>query len=153
MSKAKVLVADDDPKFSRLLATILNHVGAYEALEENCSSRVLETAREFGPRLIVLNANMDGKDGIAISAAIRRDPALSKIPIIFVIEAVSKAGHEPPVGVLSVSKFVTPRHFLNMIRAACPRFDPGTQATPSNVSAFASRGARPFAPTAGSAAA
>lgn len=153
MSKAKILVVDDDPKFSRLLATILNHAGAYEAQEENGSSHVMGTARAFGPRLIVLNANMDGKDGIAISAAIRRDPALSKIPIIFVIESVSKAGHEPPAGLLSVSKFVTPRHFLNMVRAACPRVDPGTPASPKNVSAFASRGARPLASIAGSAAA
>src|SRR6202012_4939825 len=115
MSKAKILVVDDDPKFSRLLAVILDHAGAYEPREESRSSKVMDTAREFRPRLIVLNANMDGKDGTAISSQIRSDPVLSKIPIIFVTEAIAKEGHEVPIGVLSVSRFVTPRHFLNMV--------------------------------------
>jgi CheY-like chemotaxis protein len=144
MSKAKILVADDDPKFSRLLAMILNHAGGYEAREENCSSLVMETAREFRPRLIVVNANMDGKDGSAISSEIRSDPVLSKIPMIFVIESVPKAGHDIPLGVLSVSKFVTPRHFLNMVRAACPRFDKETADSLGSVSAFTSRKTIPF---------
>jgi DNA-binding response OmpR family regulator len=144
MSKAKILVVDHDPKFSRLLATILNHAGAYEARVENGSSNVLETARAFRPRLIVLNANMDEKDGTAISSEIRSDSLLSKIPIIYVIEAVSKAGHEVPVGVLSVTRFVSPRHFLNMVRAACPQLDQGTTASRSHMSAFASRKTNPL---------
>jgi DNA-binding response OmpR family regulator len=144
MSKAKILVVDHDPKFSRLLAAILNHAGAYEARVESGSSNVMETAREFRPRLIVLNANMDEKDGTAISTEIRSDPTLSKIPIIYVIEAVSKAGHEVPVGVLSVTRFVTPRHFLNMVRAACPQFDQGPPASRNNMSAFASRRTHPL---------
>jgi len=136
MSKAKVLVADDDPKFSRLLATILNHAGAYKAREENCPSNVINTAREFRPRLIVLDANMHGKDHAAISSEIRSDPTLSRIPLIFVVEAASKASHDLPVGVLAVSRFVTPRHFLNMVRAACPRLGRDTAASHRGASAF-----------------
>jgi DNA-binding response OmpR family regulator len=153
MSKAKILVVDDDPNFSRLLAVILDHVGAYEAHEENCPSKVMETAREFRPRLIVLNVNMDEKDGTAISSEIRSDRALSKIPIIFVTEPISKKGHEVPKGVLSVSKSVTPRHFLNVVRAACPQFDQETAASRISVSASVSRGTPAVASRKGSAAA
>ena len=146
MNKAKILVADDDPKFSRLLTAILNQAGGYEAREENRPFNVQDTARDFRPRLIVLNANMDGKDGFAISSEIRNDPFLSKIPIIFVTETVSKAGHDVPVGVLSVSKFVAPRHFLNMVRAACPQFDRPIAAAHNNtVAGLASRRIHPFA--------
>jgi CheY-like chemotaxis protein len=145
MNKAKILVADDDPKFSRLLTAILNQAGGYEAREENRPFNVQDTARDFRPRLIVLNANMDGKDGFAISSEIRNDPFLSKIPIIFVTETVSKAGHDVPVGVLSVSKFVTSRHFLNMVRAACPQFDRPIAASHNTVAGLASRRIHPFA--------
>jgi CheY-like chemotaxis protein len=151
MSKAKILVADDDPSFSKLLAVILDHVGEYEPHQENRPSRVMETAREFRPRLIVLNANMDERDGTAISSEIRSDLVLSKIPIIFVTEPVLKKDHEVPKGVLSVSKSVTPRHFLNVVRAACPQFD---QRTPRHsVSALASHAKHPPAPRKESAAA
>jgi len=81
MSKAKILVVDDDPNFSRLLAVILDHVGAYEAHEENRPSKVMETAREFRPRLIVLNVNMDEKDGTAISLESEATVSCPRFPL------------------------------------------------------------------------
>jgi DNA-binding response OmpR family regulator len=139
MSKAKILVADHDPKFSRLLAAILNHAEGYEAREENRPFSVIETARAFRPRLIVLNANMDGNDGRQLASAIRSDPILGKTPIIFVTEPDSGNDRGKSRGLLSMSRYATPRHYLNLVRAACPRVDQGRTVVLPRVASFGAR--------------
>ena len=139
MCKAKILVVDHDPKFSRLLTAILNHADGYEAREENRSISVVEAARAFRPRLIILNADMDGNDGRPIASAIRSDPILGKTPIIFVTEQNSENELRVPRGVLSMSKDATPWHYLNMVRAACPRLVQGRMVFHSRVASFGAR--------------
>src|SRR5947207_1452909 len=91
MSKSKILVVDDDPNLSRLLAFILIRLGGYDVCEENRPSAAAATARNYRPNLILLDVDMPGRDGGAVSAEIRADPLLSATPIIFVTSLVSKS--------------------------------------------------------------
>src|SRR5580692_6052441 len=124
MSKSKILVVDDDPNLSRLIAVILKLGAGYEVSQENHSSVALETARRIRPNLIVMDVDMPGKDGGAVWAEISQDPVLAGTSVIFVSGLVSKEEAGVRGGVRYLSKPVDPRLLLDAVRAACPRFQP-----------------------------
>lgn len=124
MSKSRILVVDDDPKLSGLLAVILDRVGGYEVREENRSFAALQTARSFRPHLILLDVDMPGKDGGAVFNEISVDPVLNGTPIIFVTSLVSKAEAGVRNGRRYLSKPVDPNTLLETVRSICPRFRP-----------------------------
>jgi two-component system, OmpR family, response regulator len=90
MSKKRILVVDDETSITRLLKMNLELLGNYEVREENSGKRAFETAREFKPDLILLDVMMPDMDGGDVAAALRRDPALRKTPVVFLTAAVKK---------------------------------------------------------------
>ena len=124
MSKSKILVVDDDPNLSRLIAVILKLGAGYEVTEENHSSAALETARKIRPDLIIMDVDMPGKDGGAVWLEISQDPKLAGVSVIFVSGLVSKDEAGVRGGLRYLSKPVDPRLLLDAVRAACPRFRP-----------------------------
>jgi CheY-like chemotaxis protein len=124
MSKSKILIVDDDPNLSRLLAVILNRIGGYDVREENRPFAALQTARDFRPHLILMDVDMPGKDGGMVSAEINNDPLLANTPIIFVTSLVSKNEAGMRNGKRYLSKPVDPTLLLDTVRGLCPRFRP-----------------------------
>jgi len=124
MSKSKILVVDDDPKLSGLLAVILNRVGGYEVREENRPFAAVRTAQDFLPHLILLDVDMPGKDGGTIYTELSTHPLLSHIPVIFVTSLVSKNEAGMRNGKRYLSKPVDPTKLLDTVRSLCPRLRP-----------------------------
>jgi DNA-binding response OmpR family regulator len=122
MVKSKILVVDDDPKLSRLVATILDRVGGYDVFEENRPFAVLATARQFRPDLILLDVDMPGKDGGTISREMAGDVALSKVPVLFVTSLISSSESGTHNGARYLAKPVNPQLLLDTVRGLCPRF-------------------------------
>ena len=89
MTKAKILIVDDDAKISSLMRVFLECSG-YEVREENRSFAAHATAREFRPQLILLDVDMPGKDGGTVSKEIEADKDLAGTPVIFVTSLVSR---------------------------------------------------------------
>jgi two-component system, OmpR family, alkaline phosphatase synthesis response regulator PhoP len=124
MRKSKILVVDDDPKLSGLLAVILDRVGGYEVLEENRSFAALQTALRFRPNLVLLDVDMPGKDGGAVYTEMSNHPMLAKTTIVFVTSLVSKAESGERNGKRYLSKPVAPNLLLETVRNLCPQFQP-----------------------------
>ena len=122
MAKSKILVVDDDPKLSRLVATILNRVGGYDVFEENRSFAALATAQQYRPDLILLDIDMPGKDGGAISRELAGDAALSKVPVLFVTSLISSSESGTHNGARYLAKPVNPQLLLDTVHGLCPRF-------------------------------
>jgi len=127
MAKSKILVVDDDPKLSRLVATILDRVGGYEVFEENRPFAAVATARQFRPDAILLDVDMPGKDGGTIARELAGDALLAKVPIVFVTSLISKSEAGVHHGVRYLSKPVDPNLLLSTVRSLCPRFKPEPQ--------------------------
>ncbi len=80
---AKVLVIDDDLFYREMLSSILQNEG-YQTIEVGSGIEGLETAGDWLPDLILLDAVMDGMDGFEVCQHLKADQRLSKIPVIMV---------------------------------------------------------------------
>ncbi|MEP7132105.1 MAG: ATP-binding protein, partial [Acidobacteriota bacterium] len=78
-----VLVIDDDPSVLDLMQRICSKAG-YRVMTTRSGEEGLRLAREKRPDLITLDVVMPGIDGWAVLAALKKDPALSAIPVVVV---------------------------------------------------------------------
>ncbi len=89
MTKARILLVDDEVSVSRTLKMYLEEYGGFEVRVENAGSRALATARDFRPDLIFLDIVMPDADGGAVAAEIKADPVLKDTPIVFLTALVT----------------------------------------------------------------
>jgi CheY-like chemotaxis protein len=116
MNKGRILIVDDDPKLSRLMAVILDRVGGYTLFEENRPSAALKTARAFHPDLILMDVDMPGKNGGEVACEMGKDPGIAGTPIIFVTSLVSKSEAGRYNGKRFMSKPIDPNLLLQTVR-------------------------------------
>jgi len=88
-NKAKILIVDDDIDFVESTKTILESK-PYEVIVAHEGEEGLKKAREENPDLILLDVIMPVKDGFTAAEQLRKDPELSKIPVIMLTAFSSK---------------------------------------------------------------
>ncbi len=79
-SGAKVLVVDDEPSITDLVATALRYVG-FEVAVASTGRGALAEATEFHPDLIVLDVMLPDLDGFEVTRRLRSDGA--RVPVVF----------------------------------------------------------------------
>jgi DNA-binding response OmpR family regulator len=99
----KILVVDDDPKALELIEAMLIPAGYYVVTLVD-STRVINTAREVKPDLILLDIMMPFEDGYTILNKLKRGLNRSNIPIVMV-SAV--AGHKVIASMDGASAYIT----------------------------------------------
>jgi diguanylate cyclase (GGDEF)-like protein len=77
-----VLLVDDDPIVIHALYKALQGTGVVRFA--TTGEEALSMARHEPPDLVLLDAEMPGMSGFEVCAALQRDPALTKVPVIFV---------------------------------------------------------------------
>ena len=90
-ARACILIVDNNRDFTRSAQLALDRTGRYFVYEENDSSKAHQTAQSVQPDLILLDIAMPETDGGEVAARIQSDPALHRIPIIFLTALVTKA--------------------------------------------------------------
>jgi len=118
MDTIKILAVDDSRKISRFVNLILTRLGGYDVREENSSSAVLKVAREYMPDLIILDLGMPKMDGDSVAAALRADPGLQHIPIMFLSGLVGKTEKGERNGSIYLAKPVNADVLLCSVKAA-----------------------------------
>ena len=89
-NKPRILIVDDNPRFSHSARLILQESGQYVVCEENDAVSAVETARSFRPDLILLDLVMLQLDGAEVAAQVESDWALHGVPIVFVTGLVTR---------------------------------------------------------------
>jgi len=77
-----ILLVDDDPGAIQLLGRILSESGNLRFATSG--EDALRLARESLPDLILLDAEMPGMSGFQVCEALKAEPALADVPVIFV---------------------------------------------------------------------
>jgi diguanylate cyclase (GGDEF)-like protein len=88
-----ILLVDDDPATIQLLASILASAGQLHFATNGADA--LRLARAEPPDLILLDAEMPGMSGFEVIEALKADPVLADVPVIFI------TGHSEPAFELS----------------------------------------------------
>ena len=81
MSKAKILVVDDDASSLELMEAMLVPNG-YEIITANDGSKAVAIIVEKKPDLILLDIMMPGLDGYSTLTKIKENKTISKIPVV-----------------------------------------------------------------------
>ena len=79
---SKILVIDDEESFRQVMIKSLSKEG-FEVVAAPDGKTGVSLAAERQPDLIVCDLNMPGMDGYEVLAALRREPQLADIPLIF----------------------------------------------------------------------
>ena len=120
--KAKILLIDDDIDFVDATKTILESK-PYEVIVAYEGDEGLRKAREENPALILLDVIMPIKDGFSAAEQLKKDPQLSKIPVIILTSySARRAGTSIPVSrgleleaEDYIEKPISPEHLLNLV--------------------------------------
>ena len=86
---AKILLVDDDIDFVEATKTVLEQE-SYEVIVASDGDEGVKKAREENPDLILLDVIMPVKDGFSAAEQLKKDPQLSKIPVIMLTSFSSK---------------------------------------------------------------
>ena len=87
--KAKILLIDDDVDFVEATKTILESK-PYEVIVAYEGEEGLQKAKKENPDLILLDIIMPVKDGFTAAEQLKKDPKLSKIPVIMLTSYSAK---------------------------------------------------------------
>jgi CheY-like chemotaxis protein len=121
MSKKRILVIDDEPSITRLLKLNLEQTDLYEVREENNSTRAVDAAREFKPDLVISDVMMPEVGGGEVAAQLREDPALRRVPVIFLTAAVRKEELGGPEAVIAGRLYIAKPLDVKSLLAAIQR--------------------------------
>ena len=89
--KAKILLVDDDIDFVESTKLVLESK-PYEVIVAHEGDEGLQKAREENPDLVLLDIIMPVKDGFTAAQQFKKDPQLSKIPVIMLTSYSSRRG-------------------------------------------------------------
>jgi signal transduction histidine kinase len=110
----RVLIVDDEPALATLIAQQLEPLGV-QTVQVNSGADALARLRSERFDAMTLDVLMPGMNGFDVLAAIRSDPALRDIPVIF----VSVSAHAPELeGEWAVSKPIDRLRLTDVLDAA-----------------------------------
>jgi putative two-component system response regulator len=89
--RPRLLLVDDEPANLQVLRHVLQE--EYRLLFATDGVRALDIVRRQRPDLVLLDVMMPAMDGYAVCEAMKADPAIADIPVVFV-SALGEAGHE-----------------------------------------------------------
>jgi CheY-like chemotaxis protein len=81
--KKRVLIIENHPDNGKFLADHFNAAG-YEAVWIQNGKAALEACPNGGPALIILEMRVEGIEGITLLEAIKSNPVIKEVPIIYI---------------------------------------------------------------------
>jgi CheY-like chemotaxis protein len=93
VSRATVLVVEDNPLNLKLVRDVLGHAG-YRVLEADDAERGIEMARAERPDLVLMDVQLPGIDGVEALGRLRADEATAGIPVVALTALAMKEDRE-----------------------------------------------------------
>lgn len=93
MAGEPILIVDDQPVNLKLVRILLASEG-YEVRTATNAEEALAVLGEFRPRLILMDIQMPGMDGLALTRKLKSDPLFSAIVIVALTSYAMKGDEE-----------------------------------------------------------
>jgi CheY-like chemotaxis protein len=91
MTKKRILIVDDERKFTQMVRLNLEKTGFYQVNEVNDAEHAVEAAEQFQPDLVLLDVMMPVMDGGDVAARLKNHPLLKDVPVLFVTAIISQS--------------------------------------------------------------
>src|SRR5215472_12136978 len=139
MAQEPILIIDDNPSNVKLARVLLENAG-YEVRTAGDSDQALEVLRSFSPRLILMDIQLPGMDGLKLTRLLKDAPA-TRDTVIIAVTAYAMRGDEERTKAAGcdgyISKPIDTRCFVSQVRqyldrAPAPR-GPETPGDPSDL--------------------
>lgn len=114
----KVLIVDDDLSIHKMLDPILSTNG-YTVFSAKTGEEGLQMAEGHKPDIVILDVILPGMKGRAVCAAMKKNPAIKDIPVLFLtskdspddVQAELEAG-----GIGHLTKPINPQYLIAQIK-------------------------------------
>jgi CheY-like chemotaxis protein len=93
MATTRILVVDDNPANLKLASLLLESDG-YVVERASSAETALERSRELPPDLILMDIELPGMDGLALTRLLKTDPTTRHIPVIALTAFAMKGDEE-----------------------------------------------------------
>ena len=93
MSSAEILIVDDNPVNLKLAHLLLTGEG-HDVRTAIDAEEALEVLKVFNPRLILMDIQLPGMDGLELTRRLKADPATRKITILGLTAYAMKGDQE-----------------------------------------------------------
>ena len=93
MAGEAILIVDDNPVNLKLVKVLLSAQG-YEVRSAGDAEEALAVLRELTPRLILMDIQLPGMDGLALTRRLRADPAMRGVVILGLTAYAMKGDQE-----------------------------------------------------------
>jgi two-component system, cell cycle response regulator DivK len=93
MAGEAILIVDDNPVNLKLVKVLLSSQG-YEVRSAGDAEEALAVLRELTPRLILMDIQLPGMDGLALTRRLRADPAMRGVVILGLTAYAMKGDQE-----------------------------------------------------------
>lgn len=104
MAGEKILIVEDNPLNMELVSDLLQ-VRGYQVIEATTGKQALELVRQHHPDLILMDVQLPGLDGLAVTKMLKSDPATEDI-IVVAITAHAMRGDEAKVYAAGCSAYI-----------------------------------------------
>jgi CheY-like chemotaxis protein len=88
-----VLIVDDHPANMKLLSFLLLNAG-YDVRMAADATEALQVLQNFHPRVILMDIQLPGMDGLELTRRLKADPAFSAVSIVAVTASAMKGDEE-----------------------------------------------------------
>jgi CheY-like chemotaxis protein len=105
LAEADILMVDDHPGNLKLLSFILEKLG-YGVCIAKDAEQALAILKEARPRLILMDLQLPGMDGLELTRRLKADPVYRDIPIVAVTASAMK-GDEQKAAAAGCDGYVT----------------------------------------------
>lgn len=106
MDKKKILIVDDEERFTQLVKFNLEETGKYEVRTEKRGSLGVAAARGFKPDLILLDILMPDMEGSEVALQIKSNEDTKHIPIVFLTAVAKEKEVERDGGLIGGHPFI-----------------------------------------------
>jgi CheY-like chemotaxis protein len=93
MANEPILIVDDNPVNMKLIRILLIGEG-YDARTASDAGEALEVLKEFSPRLILMDIQLPGMDGLELTRRLKADPVTRDIKILGLTAYAMKGDEE-----------------------------------------------------------
>ena len=87
-SLSRILLVEDDPDIQTVTSLALGTFGGFDVRICGSAQDAVQAAAGFRPDLILMDVMMPGMDGIEALSALRRDPDVGRVPVVFLTARV-----------------------------------------------------------------